>query len=142
MRGAARYLYDSQTMVGTRSRRLLGWQTHWMCLAPDEKNILFKDVLYDRMTETFGTHEPDLSQMFAVGKPFPLEVIELSGDAPLEILKAYNKKRGLALDLPEMEYLVEAYKKVGRVSASEPHVSDFSSRWKCREVALLFLRSG
>lgn len=78
--------------------------------------IPFKDILYDRMTERFSTNEPDLHQMFAVGKPFPLEVIDLSNDAPLEVLKVYNKKRGLALDLPEMEYLVEAYKKVGRVS--------------------------
>lgn len=54
--------------------------------------------------------------MFTVGQPYPLEVIDLSVGAPLEVLKAYNKERGLALDLPEMEYLVEAYKKVGRVS--------------------------
>ena len=29
-------------------------------------------------------------------------------------LKAYNAERGLALDQPEMEYLVQAYKKLGR----------------------------
>jgi hypothetical protein len=82
--------------------------------APEGK-IPFRDVLYDRMTENFGTQVPNLDQMFAVGKPFPLEVIELSEGSPLDVLKSYNKKRGLALDLPEMEYLVEAYKKVGRV---------------------------
>jgi len=80
------------------------------------QNAAFRDVLFDRMTENFGTEEPDLSQMFAIGQPFPLEVIDLSEGTPIEVLKAYNKERGLALDLPEMEYLVEAYKKVGRVS--------------------------
>ena len=71
------------------------------------------------MTETFSTQEPDLSQMFTNGQPFPLEVIDLSSSAesPIAVLKAYNKERGLALDLPEMEYLVEAYKKVGRVNS-------------------------
>jgi len=76
----------------------------------------FRDVLYDRMTENFSTEKPDNSLMFAVGQPYPLEVIDLSAGSPLEVLKEYNKERGLALDLPEMEYLVEAYKKVGRVS--------------------------
>ena len=70
------------------------------------------------MTENFGTQEPDLHEMFAVGQPYPLEVIELPESAPLDVLKSYNKKRGLALDLPEMEYLVEAYKKIGRVRHS------------------------
>jgi len=80
----------------------------------------FKDALHDRMTETFSTQEPDLSKMFQVGQPYPLEVVDLSGGStgtsPIDVLKAYNKERGLALDIPEMEYLVEAYKKVGRVS--------------------------
>ena len=80
------------------------------------KDIPFKDVLYDRMTENISTLEPDLKQMFAEGQPFPLEVIELfaEGSAPIEVLKAYNKKRGLALDQLEMEYLVQAYNQLGR----------------------------
>jgi phosphoribosylformylglycinamidine synthase len=80
------------------------------------EDIPFKHVLYDRMTENISIHEPGLKQMFAEGKPYPLEVVELSveGSTPLEVLKAYNKEQGLALDQLEMEYLVEAYKKVGR----------------------------
>lgn len=80
------------------------------------------------MTETFSTQQPDLKRMFEVGKPFPLEVVDLSGAEPLEVLKRYNKERGLALDGPEMEYLVEAYKKVGRVSEHllNPHVGFFT----------------
>jgi phosphoribosylformylglycinamidine synthase len=80
------------------------------------KDSPFKDVLYDRMTENISTLEPDLNQMFAEGQPFPLEVIELFAEvsAPIEVLKAYNKKRGLALDQLEMEYLVQAYTQLGR----------------------------
>ena len=80
----------------------------------------FRDALHDRMTENFSTQEPDLNKMFQVGQPYPLEVVDLSGgeskESPIGVLKKYNKERGLALDIPEMEYLVEAYKKVGRVS--------------------------
>jgi phosphoribosylformylglycinamidine synthase len=80
------------------------------------KDIPFKDVLYDRMTENISTSEPDLNQMFAEGQPFPLEVIDLSteGSTPIEILKAYNKKQGLALDQLEMEYLIQSYTQLGR----------------------------
>lgn len=84
----------------------------------------FRDVLHDRMTETFSTQEPDLEKMFQVGKPYPLEVVDLSGgesgESAIDVLKRYNKERGLALDVPEMEYLVEAYKEVGRVSRLIP----------------------
>jgi phosphoribosylformylglycinamidine synthase len=60
------------------------------------------------MTENFSTTEPDLQQMFAEGKPFPLEVIDLwaEGATPLEVLKLYNKDRGLALDQLEVSVLV------------------------------------
>ena len=56
------------------------------------------------MTENFSTTEPDLQQMFAEGKPFPLEVVNLwaEGATPLEVLKLYNKDRGLALDQLEV----------------------------------------
>ncbi len=82
----------------------------------ESEDIPFKDVLFDRMTENISLVEPDLQQMFEEGQPFPLEVIDFSaeGAGALDILKAYNKKQGLALDVPEMEYLVQAYKNLGR----------------------------
>ncbi|KAE8449561.1 hypothetical protein EG329_007891 [Mollisiaceae sp. DMI_Dod_QoI] len=82
----------------------------------ESEDIPFKDVLYDRMTENISRSEPDLHQMFAEGQPYPLEVIDLSAEGvdAIEVLKAYNKKRGLALDQLEMEYLVQAYKQLGR----------------------------
>ncbi|RFU33519.1 hypothetical protein B7463_g2793, partial [Scytalidium lignicola] len=82
----------------------------------ESDEITFKDVLYDRMTENISTTEPDVKQMFAEEKPYPLEVIDLSapGTTPIDVLKDYNKKRGLALDQLEMEYLVQAYTQLGR----------------------------
>jgi phosphoribosylformylglycinamidine synthase len=82
----------------------------------ESDDISFRDVIYDRMTENISTAEPDLTQMFAEGTPFPLEVIDLwaEGSTPLEVLKLYNTKRGLALDRLEMEYLVQAYTQLGR----------------------------
>jgi phosphoribosylformylglycinamidine synthase len=82
----------------------------------ESEDIPFKDVLYDRMTENISLVEPDLEKMFSEGQPFPLEVINFSaeGSEPLEVLKTYNKKQGLALDQLEMEYLVQAYKQLGR----------------------------
>jgi phosphoribosylformylglycinamidine synthase len=81
--------------------------------------IPFRDALYDRMTEKISTEEPSPAKLFIEGQLYPLEVIDLSaeGSTPLEILKAYNTERGLALDQPEMEYLVQAYKQLGR----QPH---------------------
>jgi phosphoribosylformylglycinamidine synthase len=79
-------------------------------------DLPFKDILHDRMTEHFRVEEPDITAMFAEGEPLPLEIIELwtEGMTPMEVLKVYNKKRGLALDVPEMEYLVQAYTQLGR----------------------------
>jgi len=80
----------------------------------NESEIPFKDVIYDRMTENIVHGEPDLDAMFAHGEPAPLEVIDFkSGTSPIEVLKAYNKKHGLSLDQPEMEYLVEEYARLG-----------------------------
>ena len=79
-----------------------------------DSEIPFKDVIYDRMTENIVHGEPNLGAMFGHGEPAPLEVIDFtSGSSPLATLKAYNKKHGLALDQPEMEYLVEEYSRLG-----------------------------
>ncbi|KAL3422936.1 phosphoribosylformylglycinamidine synthase [Phlyctema vagabunda] len=82
----------------------------------DGPESTFTNELFDRMTENISTTEPDLSQMFAEGEPYPLEVIDLSaqGSSPIEVLKAYNKERGLSLDQLEMEYLVQSYSQLGR----------------------------
>ena len=82
----------------------------------EDESLPFQDVLYDRMTENISTSAPDLNQMFAEGQPFPLEIVDLyaEGFTPIEVLKAYNKKAGLALDQLEINYLVQAYAQLGR----------------------------
>ncbi|KAK1453888.1 phosphoribosylformylglycinamidine synthase, partial [Colletotrichum melonis] len=87
-----------------------------------EDEIAFKDVVYDRMTETIGLSRPDLSAMFIEGQRFPLEIVDILGDdvqnadaaKAVETLKSYNKQFGLALDDSEIEYLVQVFKNLGR----------------------------
>ncbi|KAI9729497.1 MAG: hypothetical protein M1818_008520 [Claussenomyces sp. TS43310] len=78
--------------------------------------IPFKDALYDRMTENISIYEPDTKQMFAAGQRIPLEVVDIfaEGAEPMDILKGYNRERGLALDQSEMEYLIQAYTQLNR----------------------------
>ena len=82
----------------------------------DGDNIQFRDALSDRMTESLTTEPPNMAEMFQEGKRFPLEIVDIfaQGSTPLEVLRAYNKQCGLALDESEMEYLVEVFKRQGR----------------------------
>ncbi|KAL2260729.1 hypothetical protein VTK26DRAFT_5196 [Humicola hyalothermophila] len=82
----------------------------------NDKAIPFRDILYDRMTETLTTDAPDLTTMFAEGQPQPLEVVDIfaEGQDPAQVLREYNKARGLALDESEIEYLVEKFAQLGR----------------------------
>lgn len=84
--------------------------------ALEDGTVSFKDVIYDRMTETFESSVPDLQQMFQEGQRYPLEIVDIfaPGSEPIDILRDYNKKFGLALDESEMQYLVEVFKKQGR----------------------------
>jgi len=79
-------------------------------------DVPFKDLLYDRMTEHISTSEPDVKEMFTEGRPVPLEIVDIFADGvhPIQVLKEYNRKRGLALDQSEMEYLVQAYTQLKR----------------------------
>lgn len=82
----------------------------------DGADASFKDTIYDRMTEALSTTEPDLTLMFQEGQRYPLEIVDIftPGSEPLDILRDYNAKFGLALDESEMEYLVEVFKNQGR----------------------------
>ena len=83
-----------------------------------EKAAGFKDIIHDRMTEALSTTEPSqaLEAMFEEGQRYPLEIVDIftPGSEPLDTLREYNTKFGLALDESEMEYLVEVFKKQGR----------------------------
>ncbi|KAK3368871.1 CobB/CobQ-like glutamine amidotransferase domain-containing protein [Lasiosphaeria ovina] len=84
--------------------------------AYNDESIPFRDVLYDRMTENLTHDVPDLNAMFAEGQPQSLEVVNIFAHKqdPLHVLSEYNKKRGLALDQSEIEYLVEKFTQLGR----------------------------
>ncbi|RKF62067.1 putative phosphoribosylformylglycinamidine synthase [Erysiphe neolycopersici] len=78
-------------------------------------NNNWKNVLYDRMTESLSDKVPDASGIFSQHNPSPLEVIDLSTERnPMEKLNDYNIKNGLSLDESEIEYIAQAYKKLGR----------------------------
>lgn len=66
------------------------------------------DALHDRMTESISRAAPDLDLMFAQHSPAPLQRIHFSDD-PKSALQVANKALGLALDVSEIEYLIDAY---------------------------------
>ncbi|KAK4227165.1 putative phosphoribosylformylglycinamidine synthase [Podospora fimiseda] len=82
----------------------------------NDKAVPFRDLLHDRMTEHFGTEEPDHHTIFTEGQPLSLEVVDIfaQGRDPAQVLNEYNKARGLALDQSEVEYLVEKFTQLGR----------------------------
>ncbi|KAH8668554.1 CobB/CobQ-like glutamine amidotransferase domain-containing protein [Xylariales sp. PMI_506] len=77
---------------------------------------LIRDILHDRMTESFAESLPEPTAMFAEGARSPLVVVDIFADerGPLLAIQDYNKQMGLGLDQPNMEYLVEQYKSLGR----------------------------
>jgi len=82
----------------------------------DSQDIPFRDIIYDRMTETIRPDEPDLDCMFAQGEPRGLEVVDIfaPGTDPVHALQRYNRERGLAFDEAELHYLVEQFTQLGR----------------------------
>lgn len=110
----------------------------------DGNDIEFKDALSDRMTEAMSTSAPNLDDMFREGQRYPLEIVDIfsQGSSPLEILRDYNKKCGLALDESEMEYLVEVFRRQGRpphdvelfmfaqVNSEHCRHKQFNAKWK------------
>ncbi|KAI0155935.1 CobB/CobQ-like glutamine amidotransferase domain-containing protein [Pestalotiopsis sp. NC0098] len=81
-----------------------------------EQALTFRDVIYDRMTESLTFDPPSTAEMFSAGSQSPLVVVDIFAGAqePLTILQEYNKKKGLGLDQAEMEYLVGVFQKLGR----------------------------
>lgn len=97
----------------------------------DDKAVLaargFRDVLHDRMTEFVTTSPPSLPAMFVRPSPGAVEVVDIFAGrtgavnmtagglhSAVEVLRAYNVAKGLALDESEMEYLVSVFSELGR----------------------------
>ena len=82
----------------------------------DRQRPEFADKLHDRMTETLTpSPPPDPKLIFAEHPPAPLELIDLGSD-PYKALRTANKELGLALDDPEIDYLVQAYGPEGQLN--------------------------
>lgn len=82
----------------------------------DGDDLPFRDVIYDRMTETINTQQPSMNDMFIEGERGSIYVVDIfaEGQEPLSVLQEYNEAMGLALSEEEMQYLVEVYTKLGR----------------------------
>lgn len=109
-----------------------------------------KDAIYDRMTELLTTVQPDLAHMFQKRQRYPLQVVDIfaPGSEPIEILRDYNKKCGLALDEAEMQYLVQVFQQQGRpphdielfmfaqVNSEHCRHKQFNASWKIDGVEM------
>ncbi|KAI9760643.1 MAG: tau 95 subunit of transcription factor TFIIIC [Chaenotheca gracillima] len=82
------------------------------------KGLQHADLLHDRMTQSISEAPPDLSLLFAEHPPAPVSVVSLreDGKTPKEALQKANRELGLALDIPEIEYLEQAYAPNGPLS--------------------------
>jgi len=74
-------------------------------------------LLHDRMTETVALQRQALEQLFAELPPQPLQHVDVtSGDiqAGRRALQLANAAQGLALSDDEIDYLLDAYRRLGR----------------------------
>jgi phosphoribosylformylglycinamidine synthase len=72
--------------------------------------------IHDRMTESVLGGEQELAQLFERGAPAPLASVPVSAEGR-EALARANRELGLALSDDEIDYLVEAFRGLGR----DPH---------------------
>lgn len=72
-----------------------------------------KQVLHDRMTESVFNHIDDAAALFVETEPKPLNSIDILGEGKSALVKA-NSEFGFALSDEEIDYLTEAFIKIGR----------------------------
>ncbi len=70
-------------------------------------------LLHDRMTESILPHPEQCDELFAHLEPTPLDRISL-GSEPAQALHTANQAYGLALSEADIEYLIQAYGRLGR----------------------------
>lgn len=82
-----------------------------------EHDMSFADVLHDRMTQTIGTHPPDLSVLFMRHDAAPARTVDMHGrtQPPRDALREANVSLGLALDPAEMQYLEDVFGPAGQL---------------------------
>lgn len=72
-----------------------------------------KQVLHDRMTETVFAQIEEAKALFSETAPKPLNSIDILGQGKEALVKA-NNEFGFALSEQEIDYLTEAFTKLGR----------------------------
>ncbi|MEB6563952.1 phosphoribosylformylglycinamidine synthase [Acinetobacter towneri] len=72
-----------------------------------------KQVLHDRMTESVFNHINDAAALFVETEPKPLNSIDILGEGKSALVKA-NSEFGFALSDEEIDYLTDAFIKLGR----------------------------
>ncbi|TVS11416.1 MAG: phosphoribosylformylglycinamidine synthase [Wenzhouxiangella sp.] len=76
-------------------------------------SVAAERALHDRMTQILQPATVPLNDWFRRPSPRPLQSVGLA-DAPVERLQEANRQLGLALSGGEIEYLVAAYRQMGR----------------------------
>ena len=82
-----------------------------MSAAPNGEAI--SSLIHDRMTQTVLTTVAQAKDLFDHQPPRPLVFTDISGNARQALTRA-NKELGLALSAAEIDYLINAYKQMGR----------------------------
>jgi phosphoribosylformylglycinamidine synthase len=78
----------------------------------DDDGALRAD-LHDRMTESVLERHQDAAALFATAQPAPLAIIDVATQGRLALERA-NRELGLALSPDEIDYLLDAFRTLGR----------------------------
>lgn len=96
-----------------RIRRVERGVVYFMSGVSDQDQVLLEVVLHDRMMEqVFHSIEP-LTGLFSTQTPKPYKTVDILAGGSAALAKA-NTEMGLALNDEEIDYLVEAFKGLGR----------------------------
>lgn len=79
----------------------------------EEEKAAAAAVLHDRMTQTVLAADADPAQLFAEVKGKPMASVDLQGEGR-KALEDANVSMGLALSAGEIDYLVDAFTRIGR----------------------------
>jgi phosphoribosylformylglycinamidine synthase len=86
---------------------------HWTFAGHVQDQEALAQAIHDRMTETVLSRVEDAEALFSHHTPKPLATVELRALGKPALVEA-NRAMGLSLSDDEIDYLVEAYEKLGR----------------------------
>ncbi len=104
---------DIAHICGLRRVRRIERGISYVAAGLVEDEPALERALHDRMTESVLVHHTDAARLFERAAPRPLGRIAL-GPAPRAALERANRALGLALSPDEIDYLADAYHRLGR----------------------------